>query len=111
MIRPPPRSTLFPYPTLFRSFALVPRQPFPTTGTSSPSFFTTDAVRQIPDGSVALVAPFAYDWRLATPMLWQVQSGMRVRMPEGVAWIPVASDTPTPPALGDVMTAGARGTT
>src|SRR5437879_6962810 len=29
MIRPPPRSTLFPYTTLFRSPRLVPHQPCP----------------------------------------------------------------------------------
>jgi len=106
----PRRIAILAVVTALAVFALLPRQPFPITGTSSPSFFTTDAVRQIPDGSVALVAPFAYDWRLATPMLWQVQSGMRFRMPEGFAWIPGPSYTPTPSALGDVMTAVARGT-
>lgn len=91
--------------------AILPVQPFPTMSVASPSFFTTAAVNRIPDGSVALVAPYAYDWRLATPMLWQVESGMRFRMPEGFAWIPGPSYTPTPSHLGDVMTAVARGTT
>jgi hypothetical protein len=108
--RRPRRIAIVAVMTGLAVLVLVPRQPFPTTGTSSPSFFTTDAVRQIPEGSIALVAPFAYDWRLATPMLWQVQSGMRFRMPEGFAWIPGPSYTPTPSALGDVMTAVARGT-
>src|SRR3712207_9141862 len=32
MIRRPPRSTLFPYTTLFRSVRLVPVRPFPAGG-------------------------------------------------------------------------------
>ncbi len=96
--------------TALALLALVPRQPFPSMATGGPGFFTEEAVTQVPEGSVALVAPFAYDWRLATPMLWQVQSGMRFRMPEGFAWIPGPSYTPPPSSLGDVMTAIARGT-
>src|SRR5207248_1182493 len=45
----PRRIAILAVVTALAVFALVPRQPFPTTGTSSPSFFTTDAVRQIPD--------------------------------------------------------------
>src|ERR1700682_4225890 len=83
---------------------LIPRQPFPTMPLAVPSFFTTPAlVDQVPSGSVALVAPFAYDWRLAVPMLWQSESGMRFRMPEGFAWIPGPSYVPHSSALGDAM--------
>ncbi|MDQ6712130.1 MAG: hypothetical protein M3Z28_02950, partial [Candidatus Dormibacteraeota bacterium] len=83
---------------------LVPRQPFPTMPLAVPGFFTTPAlVDQVPSGSVALVAPFAYDWRLAVPMLWQSESGMRFRMPEGFAWIPGPSYVPHRSALGDAM--------
>jgi hypothetical protein len=83
---------------------LIPRQPFPTMPLAVPSFFTTPAlVDQVPSGSVALVAPFAYDWRLAVPMLWQSESGMRFRMPEGFAWIPGPSYVPHRSALGDAM--------
>jgi hypothetical protein len=83
---------------------LIPRQPFPSMPLGVPSFFTTPAlVDQVPYGSVALVAPFAYDWRLAVPMLWQSESGMRFRMPEGFAWIPGPSYVPTRSALGDAM--------
>jgi hypothetical protein len=82
---------------------LIPRQPFPTMPLGVPSFFTTPAlVEQVPLGSVALVAPFAYDWRLAVPMLWQSES-MRFRMPEGFAWIPGPSYVPHRSALGDAM--------
>jgi hypothetical protein len=83
---------------------LLPRQPFPTMPIAVPGFFTTPAlVDQVPAGSVALVAPFAYDWRLAVPMLWQSESGMRYRMPEGFAWIPGPSYVPHRSALGDAM--------
>ena len=83
---------------------LIPRQPFPTMPLGVPSFFTTPAlVDQVPSESVALVAPFAYDWRLAVPMLWQSESGMRFRMPEGFAWIPGPSYVPHRSALGDAM--------
>ena len=83
---------------------LFPRQPFPTMPLAVPSFFTTPAlVDEVPAGSVALVAPFAYDWRLAVPMLWQSEAGMRFRMPEGFAWIPGPSYVPHRSALGDAM--------
>src|SRR5256714_1717655 len=83
---------------------LFPRQPFPTMPLAVPSFFTTPAlVDQVPAGSVALVAPFAYDWRLAVPMLWQSEAGMRFRMPEGFAWIPGPSYVPHRSTLGDAM--------
>ncbi len=83
---------------------LIPRQPFPTMPLAVPGFFTTPAlVEQVPAGSVALVAPFAYDWRLAVPMLWQSEAGMRFRMPEGFAWIPGPSYVPHRSALGDAM--------
>ncbi len=88
---------------------LIPRQPFPTMPLGVPGFFTTPAlVDQVPSGSVALVAPFAYDWRLAVPMLWQSESGMRFRMPEGFAWIPGPSYVPHRSALGDAMAGVAK---
>ena len=83
---------------------LFPRQPFPTMPLAVPSFFTTPAlVDQVPAGSIALVAPFAYDSRLAVPMLWQSEAGMRFRMPEGFAWIPGPSYVPHRSALRDAM--------
>jgi hypothetical protein len=89
---------------------LVPRQPFPTMTIDVPSFFTTPALaNQVPSGSVALVAPFAYDWRLAVPMLWQSATRMRYRMPEGFAWIPGPSYVPHRSALGDAMATIAKG--
>src|SRR3989440_1899614 len=88
---------------------LMPRQPFPTMPLAVPSFFTTPAlVAHVPAGSVALVAPFAYDWRLAVPMLWQSEAGMRFRMPEGFAWIPGPSYVPHRSTLGAAMSGIAK---
>jgi hypothetical protein len=61
---------------------LLPRSPAPSTSLAVPPFFT-QAVRRIPPGSVALVAPFTHYPPSVAPMLWQAQSGMRFRMPEG----------------------------
>jgi hypothetical protein len=64
---------------------LFPRTPFPSTRASVPAFFDSAAVRRVPEGSVALVAPFARDTNTSEPMLWQAIAGMRYRMPEGYA--------------------------
>jgi hypothetical protein len=61
---------------------LLPRSPAPSTSLAVPPFFT-QAVRRIPQGGVSLVAPFAHYPPSVAPMLWQAQSGMRFRMPEG----------------------------
>jgi hypothetical protein len=64
---------------------LFPRTPFPATEASVPAFFDSAAVNRVPEGSVALVAPFARDTSTSEPMLWQAVAGMRYRMPEGYA--------------------------
>ena len=64
---------------------LFPRTPFPSTDASVPAFFDSAAVRRVPAGSVALVAPFARDTNTSEPMLWQAVADMRYRMPEGYA--------------------------
>jgi hypothetical protein len=63
--------------------ALVPAVPFPADRAQVPSFFTSGGVRRIPEGSVALVLPFATTQYTSDPMLWQAVSDMRFRMPEG----------------------------
>lgn len=61
---------------------LLPRSPSPSTSLALPPFFG-GAVSRIPQGSVALVAPFAHYPSTVAPMLWQATAGMRFRMPEG----------------------------
>lgn len=61
---------------------LLPALPFPSTPRRVPRFFTTAAVRRIPEGSVALIAP----WQQVYPadsMLWQAAAGLRFRMAQG----------------------------
>lgn len=75
---------------LAASLALwVPAMPYPTTLETVPAFFAGGAVASIPDGSVALVIPFASRGETRA-MIWQERAGLRFRMPEGYAFIPDA---------------------
>lgn len=62
---------------------VVPKLHFPASKAEIPRFFTSDAVELIPNGSIALLAPFARDTNNDTPMLWQALAHMRFKMPEG----------------------------
>ncbi|MDQ6713146.1 MAG: hypothetical protein M3Z28_08145 [Candidatus Dormibacteraeota bacterium] len=83
---------------------LTPHIPFPAAPVEVPTFFTGSGVRQIPQGSVALVLPYA---RLAnsSAMLWQAASDMRFRMPESYALLPGPSFSSPPTATGFLMRA------
>jgi hypothetical protein len=78
--------------------------PWPATPNPIPAFFSGQAAQRIPDGSVALVAPFstAPGFQLGPgqdsatyPMVWQLESGMRFRMPEGPMNVPDVNGLPT----------------
>jgi hypothetical protein len=89
---------------------LLPAVPWPTTPNPIPSFFTSGAVKRIPQGSAALIVPFstAPGFQLGPgqdsatyPMLWQLASGMWFRMPEGSLIVPDVNGIPSggrPPA-------------
>src|SRR2546427_1133667 len=81
---------------------LTPRLPFPAEPVQVPSFFTGGSVRQLPQGSVALVLPYA---RLAnsSAMFWQAAADMRFRMPEAYALLPGPSFSSPPTATGSLM--------
>jgi hypothetical protein len=64
---------------------LIPQLRFPSTPAHIPKFFRSEAVRRIPVGSAALVAPLPRDTSTAEPMLWQAAAGMRFRMVGGYA--------------------------
>jgi hypothetical protein len=87
--------------------ALLPRLPFPSSTVPVPAFFSGSGVASVPEGSVALVAPFAHDGPSAATMLWQAESQMRFRMPEGyfigVRANGVRADGPRPSATGTAM--------
>lgn len=82
--------------------ALTPRFPFPSQPVPVPAYFTGGGVRQLTQGSVALVLPYA---RLSNSwaMFWQAASDMRFRMPEGYALVPGPSFSSPPTATGSLM--------
>jgi hypothetical protein len=81
---------------------LTPRLPFPAEPVEIPPFFTGAGVRHLPQGSVALVLPYA---RLAhsSAMLWQAASDMWFRMPESYALVPGPSFNSPTTATGSLM--------
>lgn len=88
---------------------LLPSLPYPAPPAYTPPFFLSGGVRRIPEGRVVLVAPFARQFN-SDAMLWQAQSGMRFRMPEGYAWRPGPSRNPAPSSLQTEMAAIQDGT-
>lgn len=62
--------------------------PLPTAHVPTPAYFTSSAVKRVPQGSVALVLPYVSGPHQQHAMLWQAQAGMRFRMPEGWAIVP-----------------------
>jgi hypothetical protein len=65
--------------------ALVPLLPatlVSATKVRTPAFFTGNDVRRLPEGSVALVLPYA-NRRTSVAMTWQAEAGMWFRMPGG----------------------------
>jgi hypothetical protein len=83
---------------------LLPALPWLSTPNPVPAFFTGSDVKRIPQGSVALVAPFATapgfqigpgQDSATLPMLWQMESGMWFRMPEGALIVPDVNGAPS----------------
>lgn len=83
---------------------VVPRTPYPSAGMPTPTFFASGVGSLIPDGSVALLAPYVRGGH-TEGMLWQAQSGMAFKMPEGYALIPGPRGNPPDSALGSEMVA------
>jgi hypothetical protein len=87
---------------------LVPRTPYPAAAMPTPAFFTALG-SLVPDGSVMLVAPYVRGGN-TEGMLWQAQSGMAFKMPEGYALIPGPRANPPNSVLGSEMVAIEHGT-
>ena len=83
---------------------LVPRTPYPAAAMPTPAFFTAAFGSLVPDGSVTLVAPYVRGGN-TEGMLWQAQSGMAFKMPEGYALIPGPRANPPNSVLGSEMVA------
>jgi hypothetical protein len=62
---------------------LMPRLPYRYSPTLTPAFFTTADAKRVPEGAVALVAPYSSTPLTAGPVLWQGESGMRYKLAEG----------------------------
>jgi len=87
---------------------LVPRWPYRFEGTAIPSYFTSGAYRQIPQGAVAMTYP--YDGAAnVTPEMWQMASGFRFVLVGGYAYIadnggvPFGSPPVRPSPLVDLL--------
>jgi hypothetical protein len=82
----------------FGLFLIVPAPlPLPNEPYTVPSYFTSRAVKQIPAGSTALVAPFDSDGTDDNPQIWQAASGFRFKMPEGYVYVQTSSGPTTGP--------------
>src|SRR3989449_9093900 len=97
MIRRPPRSTLFPYTTLFRSAAVV--------GMCGGVFGRAIALRGMePPSRTGLAALFAPLLVLAEPRatapLHEVRSVVEVAAPPAVVWRHVVAFPALPPEIG-----------
>jgi Glycosyltransferase family 87 len=57
-----------------------------------PPYFTSALVKKIPEGSIALVAPWTTDPSNVEPQVWQVASGFRFKLASGYAFVPVGDD-------------------
>lgn len=66
-------------------YPLLPAFKYPYQTNLTPKFFTTNAVKQIPSKSVALVAPSGLTF---LPELWQAEAKFRYKMPSGSLIVP-----------------------
>ena len=80
---------------------LIPDLPFLSQPKTPPRFFETGAP-ELPDGSVALVAPQAGLAGGAKPMLWQVAAGLRFKMPGAYAMSGTYSRLPLQRRINDI---------
>jgi hypothetical protein len=75
---------------------LTPALPYPSFAAQVPAFFSGAGAQHVPDGSVALVFPFA-DALHSESMLWQASADLRFQMPGGYAFTPGSADFLDPP--------------
>jgi hypothetical protein len=91
---------------------LVPALPLVTGRAHIPKFFTTSAVKQVPQGALALTFPFDRSPQ-NDAMLWQAASKMRFRIFGGEMFVPGVNgkstflpSPPTSPNIDSVLLAG-----
>lgn len=100
--------------TLVVLLPLVPALPLRTGKVTIPSYFTTSAVNEVPQGAIALTFPYDLS-PMNDPMLWQTASHMRFRIFGGEAFVPTPNGQsiysplpPSPPNVKSVLAAGTR---
>jgi hypothetical protein len=74
---------------LFVAFPLLPNWPYPEAHVAVPGFFTSNAAKRIPAGSVVLTYPYPAYPNLQA-MLWQASDDMGFRIMGGYAIVPTA---------------------
>jgi hypothetical protein len=72
----------------------LPRPDFPSRPIDVPTFFTSPAVRAVPDGSLAVIAPYPEPQNVVV-LRWQLAAGLRYRMAGGYALVPGDGGKPT----------------
>jgi hypothetical protein len=72
----------------------LPRPDFPSVPVTVPPFFTSPAVRSVPAGSLAVIAPYPEPRNVFT-LRWQLATGLRYRMAGGYALVPGDRGNPT----------------
>ena len=86
---------------------MMPHLPYPAaTLPPTPAFFTGKDVKQLPRGTTVLIAPFTVSYADIAPQIWQEESGMWFRMPDGYIFTPSPKGPiygPAPTELGGAL--------
>ena len=73
-----------------------------------PPYFTSSEVSKIPEGSVALVAPWTTDPANVLPQLWQATADFRFKLASGYAYLPAGKHDVSSGELIDGIEVGMR---
>ena len=87
------------YATAVALLPLVPALPYPHWAWTSPAYFTSNAVQQLPPGGPVLVTPY-YGVDMMT---WQATAGFRFRLANGSAFTPGPTYGPGITRLGGAL--------
>ena len=71
-----------------------------------PAYFTSSAVKRIPKGSIALIAPWTTDASNDLPEVWQAYAHFRFRLASGYAYLPLGDRLVSSGRLTDTLEMG-----
>jgi hypothetical protein len=86
---------------------LLPHMPLPSTAISTPAYFSSTAVDEIPDAAVVLTVPWS-SLTNTTPMNWQRAAGMRFRILGGYFLGPSATSSALQHAIDAIEATGSQ---